>query len=344
LSWDAQNNSIIYTFGPTPHDPSIQISRLDPIPISGGVTDTVVNLQYFADTRTVCVVLRAGDLVLVREEPLPGEDAIEIVGTLSDGIETACWSPDEEILAILTGQSSLVLMSRDLQPLADVQQTSSDHKISKHVSVGWGKSETQFKGKRAKTLQDPTIPDHVDEGILSSQDDGSTEITWRGDGEYLAVNSIDDHKRRTIRVYSRIGTLDSVSEAVDGLEGALSWRPAGNIISGIKRLNDTAEVVFFERNGLRHGGFEIRQTPDEPDLFKGPIRVHWNADSTVLAVCFRDQIQLWTMGNYHFYLKQTIRLCGKRDGPAHVHWSSDKALLGAFYKDGTKSLDVNELN
>ena len=35
------------------------------------------------------------------------------------------------------------------------------------------------------------MPEKVDQGILSSHDDGCTTITWRGDGAYVAVNSIE---------------------------------------------------------------------------------------------------------------------------------------------------------
>jgi elongator complex protein 1 len=196
-------------------------------------------------------------------------------------------------------------MSRNFEGVTDITMTATDLKASNHVSVGWGKKETQFHGKGAKALRDPTMPEKVDEGVLSQNDDLKMSITWRGDGAYLAVSKIEDAKRRVIRVYSREGILDSVSEPVDGLEGALSWRPAGNLIAGIQRLDDRIDVVFFERNGLRHGQFSLRRGPEQLQLDQA-IGLYWNNDSTVLAVVMADCTQLWTMGNYHWYLKQEI--------------------------------------
>lgn len=244
---------------------------------------------------------------MIREDPLPGEDRIEIVGSVDAGITAAKWSPDEELLAITTKANTVVFMSRSFEGITDITMTSDDLRASNHVSVGWGKKETQFKGRGAKAMRDPTMPEKSDEGVLSSHDDAGTNISWRGDGAYLAISTIEAGARRMIRVYSREGVLDSVSEPVNGLEGALSWRPIGNVIAGIQRLENHVDVVFFERNGLRHGQFSLRLTQEQLDCPKQKIRLSWNSDSTVLAVMLSDCVQLWTMGNYYWYLKQEIK-------------------------------------
>ncbi len=126
-----------------------------------------------------------------------------------------------------------------------------------------------------------------------------------GDGAYVAVNSIETGSRRAIRVYARGGALDGVSEPVDGLEGSLSWRPAGNLMAAVQRCADRVDVVFFERNGLRHGQFTLTG-PHACQDKKEKISLEWNLDSTVLAVTYENVIQLWIMSNYHWYLKQEI--------------------------------------
>lgn len=258
---------------------------------------------------------------------MPGEDRIEIVGSVDAGITAARWSPDEELLAITTKADTVVFMSRSFEGITDVTMTAEDLKASNHVSVGWGKKETQFQGRGAKALKDPTMPEKIDEGVLSPNDDSRATITWRGDGAYLAISTIDGGSRRLIRVYSREGILDSVSEPVDGLERALSWRPSGNLIAGIQRLENRVDVVFFERNGLRHGEFSLRLTPEQMQLPEQHITLSWNSDSTVLAVVMAECTQLWTMGNYHWYLKQEI-ITGK-DGllpTAPLIWHPEKPL------------------
>ena len=172
------------------------------------------------------------------------------------------------------------------------------------------------------------MPEHIDEGRLSPFDRKEVTISWRGDGAYVAMNSVDvadDSERRMIRVFTREGQLDSVTEPVDGLEGALSWRPAGNLVASIQRLQDRVDVIFFERNGLRHGQFTLRLSQDDMRTWAAAISVAWNVDSSVLAVTFLDRIQLWTMGNYHYYLKQEILLPPDVD-PVQVTWHSEKAL------------------
>ena len=231
---------------------------------------------------------------------------IEIVGSIDAGVAAARWSPDEELLAISTKADTVVLMSRRFDGVAQVAMTAEDLQASKHVSVGWGKKETQFKGKGARAMRDPTIPEQVDEGVLSEHDNGRTTISWRGDGAFVAINTIEGGRRRVIRVYSREGVLDGVSEPVDGLESSLSWRPAGNLIAGIQRLSDRKKVVFFERNGLRHGEFTLRNVENSSSDDVCP-ELEWNVDSTILAVIYPGTFQLWTMSNYSWYLKQEVR-------------------------------------
>lgn len=238
--------------------------------------------------------------------------------------------------------------------------TADDLKLSKHVSVGWGKKETQFQGRgaKAKALRDPTIPEKVDEGRLSANDDGKKcTISWRGDGAYVAVNFYSEETggRRVVRVYNRDGELDSVSEPVDGLEGSLSWRPEGNLMAGIQRFPDGhVDVVFFERNGLRHGQFTLQIPKDKPEAAED-LALEWNADSTVLAVVMRDRVQLYTMGNYHWYLKQEIR-CTEYAQLAAANgensrwtlpwfsWHAEKPLLFAVAAQGTYHYFLSALN
>ncbi|KUI73790.1 Elongator complex protein 1 [Cytospora mali] len=344
--WDASKDEVLVTCGPAAPDQKIEllrvvedVSHLDPAlpllceriasweapsPNPDLPVDKIVSLHYFSDSATACLVLEGGDIVIVQERLGPEDVHIEIMGSIDAGITAARWSPDEELLLITTKDDVVVFMSRSFDGIAEATMTSADLSASKHVSVGWGKKETQFQGKgaKAKGLRDPTIPEKIDEGNLSPNDDGRTSVSWRGDGAYVAINVTDSASRRVIRVYTRDGVLDGVSEPVDGLEGALSWRPAGNLMAGIQRFSDHVDVVFFEKNGLRHGQFTLRSTEtlDDPSI---RISLEWNSDSTVLAVSFGDTVQLWTTGNYHWYLKQEILL---RSPCSHVSWHPEKAL------------------
>jgi elongator complex protein 1 len=295
-----------------------------PSPNPDLLVDKIVDLQYLSGTGTTCLVLEGGDIVTVQEDQFVSNGAhIEIMGSIDAGIAAAKWSPDEELLAIVTKAGTVIFMGSTFDPVTEVTMTAEDLKASKHVSVGWGKKETQFRGRGAKALRDPTIPEKVDSGVLSPNDDGETTISWRGDGAFVAISAVEAGSRRVIRVYSREGDLDSANEPVDGLECTLSWRPAGNLIAGVQRLEDRVDIVFFERNGLRHGQFTLRAPESGSAAAQKRIRLEWNADSTVLAVVIDDWVQLWTMGNYHWYLKQEIPM-----DPNYVRvcWHPEKAL------------------
>lgn len=133
-----------------------------------------------------------------------------------------------------------------------------------------------------------------------------------------------------IRVFDRLGALQSTCEPAPGVEHALAWQPSGSIIATTQRLVDennddggrssesNHHVIFFERNGLRRYDFDLR----EPDLVVHQLA--WNADSSVLAVSLsrsrsgatsdahgdagdvQHAVQLWHRNNYHWYLKQEL--------------------------------------
>lgn len=355
-AWDVASDSVICAFGPTKDNVLLELKRWKkyektfepiaawdaPCPLPGLECDQISDLHYFSDTITTCLVLAGGDLIVVRGEPQAGEEKIEIVGSVDAGISAAAWSPDEELLAITTRASTLLYMTREFENVTDITLTSADLRASNHVSVGWGKKETQFKGKKARALRDPTVPETVDEGVLSADDAKETTISWRGDGSYVATNSIESDSRRVIRVFSREGVLDSVSEPVDGLVGALSWRPAGNLLAGIQRLNDCVRVVFFERNGLRHGQFLLRLEQEELSTWASHISLNWNVDSSVLAVRYNDRVQLWTMGNYHYYLKQEVFLYSKEmcTQPVSLKWHPEKSLHFTLHGQGEQYVEI----
>ncbi|CAK7228876.1 Putative elongator complex protein 1 [Sporothrix eucalyptigena] len=336
--WDAGQDEVIAAFGPSEEEPRVRLARIidqselicheitswDALsPNPDLLVDRIVNLHYFGDLATVCVIMAGGDIVMVREESSGSHEPvhIEIVGSVDPGIAAARWSPDEEVLALVTMGGNLILMSRSFDTIGETPLTPADLAASKHVSVGWGKKETQFKGRgAAKAMRDPTIPEIIDDGTLSPADNVSAvTITWRGDGEYVAVNAVetivDDNdriadedsekkRRRVVRVYNREGVLDSASEPVDGLESYLSWRPSGNLLATVQRKQDQFNIIFFERNGLRHGQFALRLP--STGAAAGPVSLDWNPDSTVLAITYDNVVQFWTMGNYHWYLKQEV--------------------------------------
>lgn len=292
--------------------------------------------SHSADMSEVSFVFANGDIVLAKyDASAPNYDTttIEIVGLIDCGLKAATWSVDEENLCLVTNESNLVILSKSFEPICEKQLDSNDltHTENKHVSVGWGKEETQFKGKGFKALErerdaikhagldlsedsplrDPTVA-QVQRGTLLNWDDRTVNISWRGDSEYFAVSTIEEpptsgELRRVIRVFSREGVLDSVSEAVDGLEHNISWRPSGALIASTQRTFDEdgdeiLQLLFFERNGLRHGEFNTRLNPFEESISS----LTWSCNSELLAFHLHNRVLLWSTKNYHWYLKQEL--------------------------------------
>jgi elongator complex protein 1 len=89
------------------------------------------------------------------------------------------------------------------------------------MTIGWGAKETQFQGSAGKQAAQIVIDDNESVDIV----DVSVTISWRGDGQYFAVASMNDvDRRRTIRVWSRSGVHSSTCQFVPGLESTLGWR------------------------------------------------------------------------------------------------------------------------
>jgi elongator complex protein 1 len=69
------------------------------------------------------------------------------MGCVDGGIEAASWSPDQEFVAVVSTVGMMMLMTRDFDPLSEVPVNNSDFGEAKPVTVGWGKRETQFRGR-----------------------------------------------------------------------------------------------------------------------------------------------------------------------------------------------------
>ncbi|KAG4300553.1 hypothetical protein PCK1_003188, partial [Pneumocystis canis] len=110
----------------------------------------ICNFQFLLETQTYCLIMKNGDIVLIQKDHVPGEEQFEIVGSVEGGIVAAKWASDETVLAICTGKDRFLLMSKNFEMISEIPLLESDINITNNVSVGWGKSETQFQGKRSK--------------------------------------------------------------------------------------------------------------------------------------------------------------------------------------------------
>ncbi|KZT69682.1 IkappaB kinase complex, IKAP component [Daedalea quercina L-15889] len=322
-------------------------------------TDTtqVINMRLLPDTRTVVLITRTGELLTILLEDT--EPQFDVVGSVEAGLTAAAWCPDDSLLVLATGDEKLIVMTSTFDVLTEGPLHPSDFGEDAPIALGWGDKKTQFHGSLGKSAAQAGLdPSTVG---TSPDDDNMPHFSWRGDGAYFSVSSVshstqgeNTRSRRMLRVYSREGALSSTAEPVAGLEHALAWRPSGNLIASTQRFGSDDglakgkegrhDLVFFERNGLRHGEFGLREwaegkrkLAETATARKWGYRVKelgWSSDSNVLSVWIEgddgDFVQLWTTGNYHWYLKQEIEAphdpsgCPRRF--TSVTWHPEDAL------------------
>ncbi|KZT05444.1 IkappaB kinase complex IKAP component [Laetiporus sulphureus 93-53] len=294
----------------------------------------VTSLRLLPDSRTLVLITHTGDIATLQVDDV--EPQFDVVGSVDAGILAAEWGPDDSLLVLVTGDDKLILMSAMFDLLCEGPLHPPEFGEDAPITLGWGAKHTQFHGSLGKSAAHAGLD--VSTVGMSPDDDHKPRISWRGDGAFFVVSTVlpplgeNTCQRRILRIYSREGTLSSTAEPIAGLEHTLSWRPSGNLMVGTQRFGSVDglakgregrhDVVFFERNGLRHGEFSLRETEAR---LNGPFdseiglvgrwgyrvkEVGWSADSNVLSVWIEgeegDVVQLWTIGNYHWYLKQEI--------------------------------------
>lgn len=189
---------------------------------------------------------------------------------MESGITALVWSPDFEVLILGTGKGTILAMTKDWEVLTEVQATHVVHAVS------W-RGDGAFFATSGPTLAN-----------------GTTElVVWE----------------RTCALHSR-ATLGSGEQLHTG-SGLLAWRPSGQIIAAFapsvpvpppSTPPASQRVIFFERNGLRHGEFTLRGTLPHGHAHQAG----WSCDSEILALLVDGTVQLWHSSNYHWSLKREI--------------------------------------
>jgi IKI3 family len=274
----------------------------------------------------------AGGTVVValsREGAIASIDArtgkAELVGEFENGIFAGAWSPDGEILVLVTAV-------RD----------DDDDDDDEGGGGGGGGASTNLSRRRFVVLcmnaqWDVLAETDLEEACVLANDNGSSShrdaaseilICWRPDATLFAVSSVDaSDRQRKIRIYQRETlALSALGRNEDGsgtlapnLLPPLSWAGSGcsMLLSTIQTKGRRQLVAFLEPNGLRHGQFVLPTGTEEGvSATTTVLQLDWNVESDLLSVWLRDgsnadRVQLWHRRNYHWYLKQELSLPGE---------------------------------
>ena len=302
-----------------------------------GMAAQIVLFTVIADTHTLCVITRSGDIAILPLEKNTDTDnsqSLDIVGTLTPGTVLAvALAPDSSLLVIITSAASCIppspskslilhLMSPSTFTLISSTPLTTLHRgTAAPINVGWGSKSTQFHGSLGKSAAQAQ-PATESGCTTTPDDDAAPRVSWRGDAQFFVVSALEGGVpgKRVLRVYNRAGLLQSTAEDVPGLEHVLAWRPSGGLIAGMQRFGNVPsghegestawalgkgidgrhDVIFFERNGLRHGEFTLKESGGSVGKTGGgdpsmnaiadrcwgyKVReLGWNADSSILSV------------------------------------------------------------
>lgn len=269
------------------------------------------NLAYI-DPEIVCIS-RNGAMVTVN----PTTADAELIGVFDFGLEAASWSPDGEILLMVTST-------------ADEEDETKTNSVLMTMN-------SQFE-----VLAEIAIPGYV---ASSEKANSGISVAWRPDGTLCAVSAVDaSDSVRKVRLYKRenldahaIGRSEDASGTIvkNLQDSGLAWAGPGcsQLLAAVQRKGKkTQQVVFFESNGLRHREFALREAPTT-----NVTSLKWNVNGDLLAVSLReagnvDKVQLWHRCNYHWYLKQEFRYAGRK--VQNVKFNEEKASEFAVLLNG----------
>lgn len=278
------------------------------------------------------------------------EEGGECIGTFENGLECGGWSPDGEVLALITfasdeaededGHESVANGNKDPDVKIPILMTmNTQYEILSEVHL----DPCLFALRSANDVNDSLHPNAI-------------SLCWRPDSSSLAISTMDvnvtkDNKPlRRIRTYNRTTLqLLSLSKEEDGsgrdvpnlLSVAPTWAPSGcshyvGAIQSSRPLSAKSargrqismQVAFMEPNGLRHRECKIQNTngakSDKEDLMSAAFNLEGDLLAVTSMVTSTDvvskeqyrygKVQFYHRSNYHWYLKYELRFDGKSSG------------------------------
>lgn len=261
-----------------------------------------VGMEFWSDNQSIYCAYSNGKLFKISPED-PFE--VEVAAVMDEGINCMQLSPDQELLVLVTNNHHVITIVSSLSIMSEVDLMADDFGEKQFVTAGWGHKETQFHGSEGKAAAKAKV-------VIEAKTDKDSKrswITWRGDGSLFAVSFFNEKiGARLFKIFNRKGVLQYTSELTHRLEEKIAWKPTGNYIAGTQKLDDKYVVALFEKNGLKHREFTLPFSPADFDVKS----LLWSPDSDILVIECKSAdgnqqiLQLWTVNNYHWYLKQSI--------------------------------------
>lgn len=268
------------------------------------------------------------------------EDGSECIGIFENGLECGGWSPDGEVLALVTFVSdadedgNAILTFNDTEAKVPILMT----------------MNTQYEILSEVRMDPCLFPHHSNSNTYAGNlQSNNLSLCWRPDSSALAVSTMNANfsstALRQIRTYHRTTLqLLSVSKEEDGsgrdvpnlLPVAPTWAPAGcsHYVGAVQSSRSLTmrsagirhvpvQVAFMEPNGLRHRECKIHNTVTSKTDIMNVMSIAFNLEGDLLAVASTvtqndpasnqsyGTVQLYHRCNFHWYLKYELRFGGR---------------------------------
>lgn len=101
--------------------------------------DRVIDMEYLTDAESVCLALSGGNILLYNIAT--GE--LDSVGEIEVGVVCMGWSPEQDVVVVVTGEDKLVLMTKDFDPLMETDLHQKEFGEGKAIKVcSWRAPQT----------------------------------------------------------------------------------------------------------------------------------------------------------------------------------------------------------
>jgi elongator complex protein 1 len=298
-------------------------------------TDDVVLVEFIVETGSLLIVLKCGKFISIGVSSF--SPASTCIYEHSKNLASVKLSPDQDLIALADQDNDVSILSSDCSLIHTSNALTQNDSVHKPVGVGWGSKETQFFGLDGRPSKEKQTNEKIvlDEDELANIDriessdifkqfkakrERSTVIDWRGDGQYLAtLTYIQENDKHYLKVWNRNLDLQYMSEQLVTMErGLISWIPNGQYVCCAQRRdNRINEIAMFEKNGMVHQRItlptfmphlyiqELMWSPDSKILALVVVQFSVNSNSQVTS---NHLIMLYTMQNFHYYLKYSSYL------------------------------------
>lgn len=125
---------------------------------------------------------------------------MQLLGTVDAGVRAASWSPDQEVLVLVTGSHTAMAMSTDMEVLHEVRRArgrgGGADGGTREAGHGFNPAssgiEQGFLGE-VLLVGGWQVP-LTGQGVVGEEEGSSTAVAWRGDGKYLAISCVEEEE------------------------------------------------------------------------------------------------------------------------------------------------------